>query len=117
MTKMDAPPSDSEKDALRAAWMEKHGLRPSRSRDWQALLGKRRRPGAWNPLPGQDHEMMFCKDGKAAVFTFQPYGLDWQTLRALIRTCEDYGLEVSINTWPGWHFPGRVLFVAIRRAK
>ena len=113
----DGPPDASEREALMATWMQKHGLRPSRSRDWQRLCGKRRRPGEWSPLPGQDHERLFNKDGRAAVFTFQPYDLGWKTLRALVKTCEAHGLEASIRTWPAWHYPGSVLFVEIKRGQ
>lgn len=59
--------------------------------------------------------MLFVKDGSAAVFTFQPYGLGWTNLRDLVRECEAHGLEASIGTWPAWHSPGDVLFVEVKR--
>ena len=38
-------------------------------------------------LSGEDHSDLFNKNGRPHVFTFQPYGLRWDTVRALVAKC------------------------------
>jgi hypothetical protein len=63
--------------------------------------------------PGVDHPSLWIRDGKPAVFVFQPYGV--QDVAALGAFCAARSLECSIDTWPAWHNPGRVVFVEIHR--
>ena len=66
-------------------------------------------------LSGEDHSDLFNKNGRPHVFTFQPYGLRWDTVRALVAKCTELGLALDILTWPAWHYPGAVLFCTVRR--
>lgn len=67
-------------------------------------------------VPGADHSVLWLKDGKPARFTTQPYGLSWETLRELVRYCEDRGLEAHIDARMAWHFPTQTILVEIERA-
>jgi hypothetical protein len=115
--------ADASAETNRKQWIERHGVKESsRFCGWRRLMGERGGVGDdWldlnqRSLPGNDHGLLFNKNGKPEVYTFQPYGLGWETLKALIATCEANGLEAKIDTWPAWHFPGSILFVEVRRA-
>lgn len=76
------------------------------------LIGKKCNGGLGSCRPpGCDHPSLWNFEGKATVYVFQPYGLSGDTLRDLIQYCDERGLTFDVDTHPGWHFPGRVLFV------
>ena len=45
-------------------------------------------------------------DGKPEIFVFQPYGLDADEVRELVKWCEDRGLECEVEAC-AWHAPTR----------
>lgn len=102
-------------------YAKNHGLRPSKGRICLArLLGKRcdfhsDHSGVPCRPPGADHDSLWLKDGKPYTYTSQPYSLTLEEMRALVALCDRHGLEVSVTTWPSWHFPGGVLTMEIRR--
>lgn len=110
--------------AREKAWAERYGLERSRGHACVArLLGKRCWQSGWHVRgaeeappcrpPGSDHADLWIKNGKPVVYTFQPYGLDHNTLERLLDFCGRWGLEIHIDTWPAGHFPGAVLWVEI----
>lgn len=107
--------------AREEAWARRYGLKRSSGHSCVArLLGKRCRYGEYKAgdappcrPPGSDHADLWIKNGKPAVYTFQPYGLSYDTLKKLLDFCERWGLEVHIDTWPAGHFPGSVLWVEV----
>ncbi|MBI4377240.1 MAG: hypothetical protein HY549_12420 [Elusimicrobia bacterium] len=65
--------------------------------------------------PSGDHDSLWLRDGKPAVYLTQPYGLTWETMRRLMAFCERHGLKADIDTWPSFHFPGQVLSVQLSK--
>jgi hypothetical protein len=63
--------------------------------------------------PGSDHARLWLKNRKPVAYTFEPYGLNYKTLKDLVQFCELWRLEFSIDTWPAGHYPSRVLWVEI----
>lgn len=80
------------------------------------LLGKRasvvHKQGACCP-PGNDHPSIWNLDGKPEIFVFQPYGLDPDEVRELVKWCEGRGLECEIEAC-AWHNP-HALLVQVQR--
>lgn len=67
-------------------------------------------------IDGLDHVNLFLRDGKAAAFTSQPYGLDWERLRSTVEFCKAHELEVSIDGAMSWHFPGDTILLHFTKA-
>lgn len=93
-----------------AHWMQLLGLPPPAEHD-----------AAWFvPLPGDDHITIWRRASDIALaisrWGSQPYHLDDGTVREMLRYARKFGLEFTISTSPGWHYPGRVLFVEWRVA-
>lgn len=63
--------------------------------------------------PGADHSDLWIRGGKPVVYTTQPYQLSHKHLVELVEFCNRWGLEVKVDTWPGGHFPGSVLWIEI----
>jgi hypothetical protein len=59
--------------------------------------------------PAADHITLWNKDGKPAIYVSQPYGLSYKDLQETLAFCEAYHLNVLVDTWPSWHFPGHTL--------
>jgi hypothetical protein len=78
------------------------------------LLGKRT---TGMQLPDADHRSLWVHEGKPAVYVSQPYALTMTKLRRLVRFCDEHGLTALVDSWPAWHFPGRVLHVAVMTAE
>jgi hypothetical protein len=51
-----------------------------------------------------------------ACYVFQPYGLELETLAELVFFAKTHGLELTLSSFPSWHFPGAVLTVELRPA-
>ena len=131
MSEHNPEPTLSETKALMVEWAKSRGLTLNRKPiSWRGLFDGRTKAGGaarvqrppvfgsvnpypWDLFPGEDHACMFDKDGKPAIFVFQPYHLDLEQLRGIVNTCDAYNLDVSISTQPAWHYPGHVLFVEI----
>jgi hypothetical protein len=60
--------------------------------------------------PASDHDSLFDRDGKPAVFVTQPYSLGLEDLKDIVKYCEKYGLKVSISGL-SWHFPGDTILI------
>jgi len=107
------------------AWASREGLTPSKSHACVArLLGKRcpwslREPKPGHPPcrpPGADHPLLWLRNGKPAVYTFEPYGMSLDTLRELVAFCDRWGLDLHISGWPAGWFPGATVWVELRVA-
>lgn len=61
-------------------------------------------------IPGLDHCSLWSNDDNVSVFTTEPYGLDYKTLQAWMRLCEEHGLKVDIDARCSCHNPGRTTF-------
>jgi hypothetical protein len=74
---------------------------------------------AFDRLPGHDHVTIWRRRYETppaiSIWVSQPYNLDFGTVREMVRYADKFGLEFAISTSPGWHYPGRVLFVEWRR--
>lgn len=64
--------------------------------------------------PGSDHVDLWIKDGKARVYTSQPYELSWEELQEMVDFCRHDGLQADISLG-AWHFPGRTMLIEYRR--
>lgn len=81
---------------------------------WGWILGKPQR-GDYRGLPGDDHVEYREKDG-VRVRISEPYDMRWDDLRALVRHCEENGLEASIHGGSCW-FPGWTFSVVVKKRR
>jgi hypothetical protein len=79
------------------------------------LLGQRCRSYGCPQIPCGDHLSEWCRGRETVAIVSQPYGLYGKQLRETMAFCEQYGLDVDIDTWPSWHFPGSVLTAVFTR--
>jgi hypothetical protein len=109
--------SEAMREPNREMFAEKYGVKLSGGqRDVIRLLGKRGQYGYMDHRPpGTDHESLWNKDGKPAVFVSQPYGLTWETLQELVEFCKAKGLAFEVDTG-GWHFTTACLLVTFFNA-
>lgn len=100
----------------RKAYVERWQVTPAGGRRCvQRLLGKRcirHDPEECRP-PGDDHATLWTRNGRPFSYTFEPYGLSFADLAALVRFCDTYGLQARIDT-ESWYYPGTTLLVEIR---
>ena len=114
--------SDAVHVAYKEQYTKRDGLKESAGALCvQRLLGKQCKVGYQGKRcecrpPGADHMSLWLKDGKPHVYVMQPYGLSYRQLAELYQFCERHGLRADVDAWPGWHFPGSVLHVAITKA-
>jgi hypothetical protein len=100
-------------------WAELRGLKKAGGHPCiNRLLGKRCNGWGDEPCfpPYSDHLTMWNRDGRPYCLVSQPYGLTNEQVKEILNFCKDKGLTIDIDTWPAWHFPGRVLHVLFRRA-
>ena len=64
--------------------------------------------------PGSDHATIIEHNGRLCYF-YQPYGLGWGDLQALVNYCEERGLAASVDALTSWHFPGHTVGVLVYR--
>ena len=113
----EKPPSSAESQKLKAQWAESYGLKESkRSQVCICSLYGAKGCGKYicqNVPPQSDHATLWNLNGKPTVFVMQPYGLIHVV--NLVLWCHERStpLEVNIDTWPAWHYPGHVLHVEI----
>lgn len=62
-----------------------------------------------------DHASLWNRDGKPAVFVFQPYALDQSHMKYLMKLCQRFDLQFTISTSAAGHRPGETLMVEITR--
>lgn len=109
-------PSQIERDRARDEWAAGEGVRKSDANTdpipW--LLG-RRSPSYSAPAGWFDHGTRWTRDGRPYCLVGQPYQLLADDLRELLDLQLEHGLDVSVATWPAWHYPGRVLSVIVTR--
>ncbi len=82
----------------------------------QKLLGRQCNFQDCSP-PGGDHDTLWLKDGRPALYLMQPYGLGWNKMRELIAFCLRHGLRADVDVWPSFHFPGHVLSVCLVKSE
>ena len=112
--------NENENQLKKEQWAKKHGLKESKATPHFCLcrlLGKQCREfgstACVNAPPGSDHASLWLRDGKPAVFVYQPYGLT--EVAELGEFCLARGLTCTIATWPAWHNPGSVLHIEIAK--
>jgi len=64
-------------------------------------------------LPGSDHTDLWKTPEGNIIYVTQPYGIDWENLRALVKMGEEMGLAISIGAESTW-FPGRTIIIKAR---
>lgn len=64
--------------------------------------------------PASDHASIIERDGKLCYY-WQPYGIHWENLQALVDYCEERGLVADVDARGAWHFPGHVLGILVYR--
>lgn len=65
--------------------------------------------------PAGDHDTLWLRHGKPALYLAQPYQLEWEDLKRLVEFCAANGLRAGVDTWPSFHFPAHVLSVHITK--
>jgi len=56
-------------------------------------------------IPHADHTDVWIKHRKAVLITTQPYNVEIDDLRDIIKYCDEWGLEFLISA-TSWHYPG-----------
>lgn len=107
----------------KAQWSNRYGLKEAKGPCCaMRLLGNKCREFDSNTArrgdceckpPGSDHASLWRYKTDPVVYVYQPYGLDGETMEELGDYCRKWGFEANIDTWPAWHYPGRVLFVEV----
>jgi hypothetical protein len=67
-------------------------------------------------LPGSDHTDLWKTPDGNIIYVTQPYGIDWENLRALVKMGVEMGLEISIGAESTW-FPGRTIIIKARNGE
>lgn len=102
--------------ALAHRWAEQRGgLKQRRTIDgWRWLLGGHSHRHYFGhlsefSLPCDDH-VTYWSNATTRIWVSQPYPgrLDVEEMTAFAKA---NGLDYTISPWPGWHYPGSVLFV------
>lgn len=110
--------AESSHEEHRTEWQKYRGLKQGAfvqpSADY--LLWEQPKGDRLLIVPHQDHASVWSKDGKPYILVSQPYDLELDDLREMVKLCDRHGFEVDITTHPGWHFPGQVLHVEYTRA-
>ena len=102
-------------DEHREVFAKSRGLKQSDGRLCvQRLVGKQCNFQDCAP-PAGDHDTLWLKDGKPALYLMQPYGLNWENMKKLVAFCERRGLKASVDTWPSFAFAGWVLSIEIEK--
>ena len=98
-------------------YLKNRGLKPTNGRvSFGRLIGRGKHYNTVFNESWMGHVSLLIKDGHPEVFISQPYHLNNGELKQLIATCDEFGLDVSVGTWPSWHFPGAVLTVEVKKA-
>jgi hypothetical protein len=99
-------------------WVAREGVAQSQTYCGDPLHwlegGRPRRFDNWNRPQWFDHGTRWNKDGKPYCLVGQPYGLSDDDIAELAHL-QKRGFEVSVSTWPAWHYPHHVLHVEVRR--
>lgn len=78
------------------------------------LLGRKRCPDSFDHpcdssnIPGKDHLSEWVADGKTAKIVMQPYHLTYESMKELVKYCEDRGLRADVSA-ESWHFSGKTI--------
>lgn len=106
-------------DIAVSAWLKRWGLKETTKHVClHRLSGKKHQNFLECDYHGQDmgldHQRMFIRDGKPAVFVSEPYQMTHEQTQALMDYAKKYDLYVSIS--PGsWHNEGQCLHIEIWR--
>lgn len=108
---------------VKKQWAERYGLKEAKGPVCaMRLLGKKcgqfdSRTGTLEKCecrpPGSDHASLWRYKTNPVVYVYQPYGLSGNIMNELGEYCRKWGFLIRIDTWPAWHYRGRVLFVEI----
>jgi hypothetical protein len=102
------------------AWEIERGLRQStaRSEPVEWLLGKPyERRGEAPRRNWFDHGTRWRRGGEPCCLVGQPYDLTPEDREELLDLEREHGLRVQVSCFPGWHYPGAVLSVVVRRTE
>lgn len=99
---------------LRALWVLRRQARYSAYRDLRALRIRPPRHYDSIHLPGADHTEVFNTPW-GYVYTTQPYGVKPDTFKRMSDFAAIHDLEVSIDSYLSWHFPGSTVLIEVWR--
>jgi len=101
-------------DKLEKRFMQRYNVKRTSSGFLCArrLLGKRctqhypkgHCPGHMPPTA--DHVDLWVRDKKVVLMSWHPYGLEQDSVKALVSYCEEFGFEFSVEQGPSFYFPG-----------
>lgn len=96
-------------------WRKHEGMSRCKAKThWRGLLGQQ--PEDFEDgLPGDDHTSLWSKNGKPRLYVSQPYRLEFETTRDMVRKADEHSLEFSIHPNQSWHFPGYSTAVVWKR--
>lgn len=101
------------RSAICKPWAERRRLRRAGGNTvWQRLLPASVRKAAFGVvMPCDDHGDLWNRDGKAVVYTSQPYGpVSFDDLSSMTKFAEKYGMVFRISA-ASWHYPAWTVLV------
>lgn len=66
-------------------------------------------------IPDGDHLSEWVSKNKTVAILSQPYGLTFKSVVETVKFCKEHGLQVEIDSYPSFHFPGVVLSLVFTR--
>ncbi|KJS32307.1 MAG: hypothetical protein VR64_07220 [Desulfatitalea sp. BRH_c12] len=107
----------SLKDDWRQSFINRHGgVEEAPERRYIDRLVGRDGAQLMRELPGNDHVMLWLKDGQPVIYTMEPYHMFMEDYEALGKFCHKYGLTYRTES-RGWYNPGVSTLIVISRNK
>ena len=113
------PPTQDERRETKDEWAKRECLTEYKGHAYLGINFLTRKQNSWqeNNFPAADHISYWNKNGKPYCIVSQPYHLDDDEMAQAVALCKAHGLEVTVSTWPAWHYPGSVLFMVWKKQK
>ena len=107
--------ADAVADLSRERWVQSTGAKQSQAQvpHWRRLLGER--PNYGDSDDWEDHNSLWNREGRPWAYVVQPYWLETDDLRQIVKRCDENELTADVCSTLSWHFPGHTELVVLRR--
>lgn len=104
-------------DPIRERFLTQTKVKESQVRlaHWRRLLGQSPKNGRYRGADDyqnvDDHCSLWNRDRKYWAYISQPYVLETDDLREIVKRCDENGLHAQVRADASWHFPGMTVAV------